>query len=156
MTEQIAAVTAAGTELGVTSESAAAVKPGKPRSLWSDAWHDLRHRPIFIISMVLILFLLVMALFPGLFTSVDPNHQDLAHTREAPSAHAWFGYDVQGRDIFARTIYGTRWSILVGVSSSLLTVLLGGTVGILAGYLGGWLDAVVSRIAEIFFGLPFV
>jgi oligopeptide transport system permease protein len=131
-------------------------KPGKPRSLWSDAWLDLRHRPVFVVCVLLIAFLVVMALFPGLFTSVDPTHKDLAHSREAPSAQAWFGYDVQGRDIYARVIYGARWSILVGVLASLLSVLIGGTVGIMAGYRGGWLDGVASRTAEIFFGLPFV
>ncbi|HEV8562004.1 MAG TPA: ABC transporter permease [Actinophytocola sp.] len=131
-------------------------KPGKPRSLWTDAWYDLRRRPMFIISMALIAFILVMAIFPGLFTSVDPTHQDLSHSRETPSAHAWFGYDIQGRDIYARVIYGARWSILVGVLAAGLTVLIGGTLGILAGYLGGWLDSVLSRLAEIFYGLPFV
>jgi oligopeptide transport system permease protein len=166
MTEQTTGVALGTSDAGVFSDATAEgvatapgtveAKPGKPRSLWSDAWHDLRRRPVFFASMILILFLLVMAVFPGLFTSVDPTHQDLSHTREAPSASAWFGYDVQGRDIYARVVYGARWSILVGVCSSLLVVLVGGTFGILAGYLGGWLDNLASRFSEIFFGLPFV
>lgn len=159
MTEQTTAALSAGPSAAgelVAALDQVSTKPGKPRSLWTDAWYDLRRKPMFIISMILILFLLILALFPGMFTSVDPTHKDLSHTREAPSAHAWFGYDVQGQDIYARVVYGARWSILVGVSASLLTVLLGGTIGILAGYLGGWFDGVVSRIAEIFFGLPFV
>src|SRR2546423_1187387 len=159
MTEQV--TTAIGAGAAQAGEYVAALdkvesKPGKPRSLWSDAWHDLRRRPVFFISMVLILFFAVVSIFPGLFTSVDPTHQDLAHAREAPSGSAWFGYDVQGRDIYARVIYGTRWSILVGVLSSALVVLIGGTFGIVAGYLGGWLDSIASRISEVFFGLPFV
>jgi oligopeptide transport system permease protein len=141
---------------GYVTAAPADAKPGKPRSLWTDAWYDLRRRPMFIVSMALITFIVVMAVFPGLFTSVDPTHQDLSHSRETPSAHAWFGYDVQGRDIYARVIYGARWSILVGVLAAGLTVLIGGTLGILAGYLGGWLDSVLSRLAEIFYGLPFV
>jgi oligopeptide transport system permease protein len=159
MTEQTTAAMGAGevaaAELVVALDRVE-TKPGKPRSLWSDAWHDLRRRPVFFISVALILFLATMALFPGLFTSVDPTHQDLAHSRETPSGHAWFGYDFQGRDIYARVVYGTRWSILVGVLSSALVVLIGGSVGILAGYLGGWLDSIASRISEVFFGLPFV
>jgi oligopeptide transport system permease protein len=130
--------------------------PGKPRSLWSDAWHDLRRRPLFIISGIVILLLIVMAIFPGLFTSVDPNHKDLDFTRKPPSGDAWFGYDVQGRDVFARVIYGARWTLLVGVLASVLTVLIGAFFGILAGYFGGWVDGLLSRIGEIFFGLPFV
>jgi oligopeptide transport system permease protein len=131
-------------------------RPGKPRSLWSDAWRDLRSRPLFIIAVVVIMFLVVVALFPQWFTSADPNHRDLARSRQPPSAAAWFGYDVQGQDIYARVVYGTRWSLLVGVAGSVLTVLIGGTIGLLAGYFGGWLDGLLSRIGEVFFGLPFV
>jgi oligopeptide transport system permease protein len=131
-------------------------RPGKPRSLWTDAWHDLRRRPLFIIAVLVILFLVVVALFPQLFTSADPNHRDLARSRQTPSGDAWFGYDVQGQDIFARVVYGTRWSLLVGIGGSVLTVLIGGTIGLLAGYFGGWVDGLLSRIGEVFFGLPFV
>src|SRR5262245_35932999 len=91
--------------------------PGKPRSLWSDAWRDLRRRPLFIIAAAVILLLTVIALFPGWFTSVDPNHKDLDFSRQTPSGDAWFGYDLQGRDVYARVIYGTRWTLLVGVAA---------------------------------------
>lgn len=149
---------AATTEGGdyVTAAGHQAVAPGKPRSLWSDAWHDLRRRPSFVIALAVIAFLVLVAIFPGLFTGEDPTARELDRRYLLPSAKAWFGYDQQGQDIFARVVNGTRWTILVGVLSSGLTVLIGGTVGILAGYLGGWLDSLLSRIAEIFFGLPFV
>jgi oligopeptide transport system permease protein len=129
---------------------------GKSRSLWSDAWRDLRRRPLFLIAAGVILLLVVIALFPGLFTSVDPRHKDLDFSRQPPSGEAWFGYDLQGRDVFARVVYGTRWTLLVGVAASVLTVLAGALVGILAGYFGGWVDGLISRVGEIFFGLPFV
>ncbi|MFI7677665.1 ABC transporter permease [Actinophytocola sp. NPDC049390] len=131
-------------------------EPGKPRSLWSDAWRDLRRRPLFIVSGAIILLLVVVAVFPGWFTSVDPGHKDLDFSRQPPSGDAWFGYDLQGRDVFARVVYGTRWTLLVGVAASVLTVLIGGFFGILAGYFGGWVDSLLSRLGEIFFGLPFV
>ncbi|WP_018683266.1 ABC transporter permease [Actinokineospora enzanensis] len=140
----------------VTGAEHVQTKPGKPRSLASDAWYDLRRRPRFIISAALILLVLLMAAWPSLFTSVDPNYADLDRSRLGPSAQAWFGYDNQGADIFARTIYGARASIVVGISATVFTVLLGGTLGLLAGYHGGWVDAVMSRVADIFFGLPFV
>jgi oligopeptide transport system permease protein len=130
--------------------------PGKPRSLWSDAWHDLRRRPLFIISGAVIVLLVVIAVFPGLFTSTDPNVTDLARSRKPPSADAWFGYDLQGRDVYARVIYGTRWSLLVGIGAAVFTVLIGSVLGILAGFAGGWVDGLLSRIGEVFFGLPFV
>ena len=114
--------------------------PDRPRSLASDAWHDLRRRPLFLISVALIAFLLLLAAFPQLFTSADPTAGDLARSRQAPSAQAWFGYDLLGRDVFARTIYGTRVSIIVGMLATTLTVLIGGSFGLLAGFYGGWID----------------
>jgi oligopeptide transport system permease protein len=141
----------------MTEEAAAVlVTPGKPRSLWSDAWRDLRRRPLFLTAGAVIVLLVVIAVFPGWFTSVDPSHKDLDFSRQPPSGDAWFGHDLQGRDVYARVIYGTRWTLLVGVAASVLTVLVGGLFGIIAGYFGGWVDGVLSRIAEIFFGLPFV
>jgi oligopeptide transport system permease protein len=127
-----------------------------PRSLGSDAWHDLRRRPLFLISVAMIAVLLVLAAFPQLFTSVDPSAGDLARSRQAPSAQAWFGYDLLGRDVFARTIYGTRVSIIVGVLATTFTLILGGVFGLLAGFYGGWVDNLVSRVTDVFFGLPFV
>lgn len=141
---------------GPASPPASGDAPDRARSLASDAWHDLRRRPLFLISVALIAFLLVLSAFPQLFTSADPSAGDLARSRQAPSAQAWFGYDLLGRDVYARTIYGTRVSIVVGVLATTFTVLLGGTLGMLAGYHGGWLDNLVSRLTDIVFGLPFV
>jgi oligopeptide transport system permease protein len=128
----------------------------KPRSLASDAWHDLRRRPLFIVSAVLITILLVIAAFPQLFTQVDPSAGDLSRSRQLPSAEAIFGYDALGRDVYARAIYGARVSIVVGTLATLLTVLIGGVFGLLAGFAGGRTDAIISRFADVFFGLPFV
>jgi oligopeptide transport system permease protein len=139
-----------------TTSATAGGKPGRPRSLTSDAWHDLRRRPLFVIAGAVILLLVVVAVFPGLFTSADPDLKDLSHTREPPSGAAWFGYDLQGRDVYARVVYGTRWSLLVGIGAAVLTVLIGSVLGILAGFAGGWVDGLLSRISEVFFGLPFV
>ncbi|PPK70310.1 ABC transporter permease [Actinokineospora auranticolor] len=150
-----AAVTSTAGEF-VTGAEHIETKAGKPRSLASDAWYDLRRRPLFIVSAALILLVLLMAAWPSLFTSVDPTYADLGRSRDAPSAEAWFGYDNQGADIFARVIYGARASIIVGVVSTILTVLIGGALGLLAGFYGGWIDGLMSRIADVFFGLPFV
>jgi len=128
----------------------------KPRGLLGDAWHDLRRKPMFWISATFIVLFLVMAAVPWLFTSVDPTFGELSRSRVPPSADAWFGYDVQGRDVYARVIYGAQASIMVAVLSTLGTALLGGLVGVIAGYRGGWFDSLLSRIADIFFGLPFV
>ncbi|MEW2249895.1 ABC transporter permease [Streptomyces sp. NPDC058733] len=139
-----------------------AIKPEKTRSLWGDAWRDLRTNWVFIVSAVLILLLLVMAAWPSLFTGADPNNKDLAaHYLQHPHygkvfAEDWLGYDAQGRSVYARAIYGTRASLLVGAGTTLVVTVFGGLVGMLAGYFGGWLDAVLSRITDMFFGIPFL
>ncbi|MEU0528159.1 ABC transporter permease [Streptomyces niveus] len=137
-------------------------KVGKPRSLWSDAWHDLRRNPLFVISGLLIVFLLTMAVFPGWFTSADPRYADLAnHYLQKPKwgnffSEDWFGYDIQGRSIYARIVYGARASITVALVVTLLVTVLGTVVGMLAGYFGGWIDSLLSRVTDIFFGVPFI
>ncbi|MGB3442182.1 MAG: ABC transporter permease [Actinophytocola sp.] len=153
-----AAATAAdqGVSAYVTAPEHQSGSPGKPRSLWSDAWRDVRRRPLFIIAGAVILLLTVIAIFPSWFTSVDPNHKDLDFSRQPPSGDAWFGYDLQGRDVYARVVYGARWTLLVGLAASVLTVLIGGLFGIIAGYFGRWVDGLISRVGEVFFGLPFV
>lgn len=124
------------------------------RSLASDAWRQLKRNPIFWVSVGLISTFVLMALVPQLFTTVDPGAADLKSAREKPGAGAWFGRDIQGYDIYARTIYGARASILVGVFSTLSTVFIGLVMGILAGYYGGFADTVVSRVTDIFFAIP--
>jgi oligopeptide transport system permease protein len=161
MTEPTASATVATHEEPLTGTGIAATGvPGqgtdKPRGLLADAWLDLRRKPLFWISSALILLFLVMAAFPSLFTSEDPTFGMLSRSRVGPSGDAWFGYDVQGQDVYARVIYGAQASIVVALMSTLGTVLLGGMVGVIAGYRGGKFDAVLSRIADIFFGLPFV
>jgi oligopeptide transport system permease protein len=126
----------------------------KPRSLGQDAWRELRRRPMFWISSMLILIFIVMAAFPQLFTSTDPYYADLAKAREAPSGDAWFGRDSQGYDVYARTIYGARASIMVGIFATLFTLVVGSIVGIISGYRGGWVDSLLSRFGEIFLGIP--
>ncbi|GAA1786697.1 ABC transporter permease [Nostocoides veronense] len=127
---------------------------GDARSLGADAWRSLRKSPFFWVSAVLILIFLLMAIWPSLFTSTDPTKAVLKEARSRPSDAAWFGRDIQGYDIYARVIYGARASILVGVLTTVFTVLLGGAIGTLAAYAGGWVDSLVSRITDIFFAIP--
>ena len=109
---------------------------------------------MFWISAALIVLFVVMAVFPQLFTSKDPYYGDLNRAREAPSPDAWFGMDSQGYDVYARTVYGARASIMVGIFATLFTLVFGSLVGIISGYRGGWVDSLLSRIGEIFLGIP--
>lgn len=111
-------------------------------------------RPKFIVAASLIAFILLVAVFPSLFTGIDPTYADPAHSLLPPSAAHWFGTDLQGHDIYARTVYGARASVSVGLGAALGVFVVGGALGALAGFYGGWLDAVVSRVADVFFALP--
>jgi oligopeptide transport system permease protein len=121
---------------------------------WRATWRGLRRRPKFIISAVLIGCVVVVAMLPALFTGADPGYADPDQSLLGPSVAHWFGTDLQGHDIYARTIYGARASVTVGLGATLLVFVIGGALGAVAGFYGGWIDAVVSRIADVFFGIP--
>jgi oligopeptide transport system permease protein len=129
---------------------------GKPRSLWSDAWRDLRRNPVFVISGLVILFLVVISIWPSLIADQDPLDCDLSKAQEGSRPGHPFGFDGQGCDVYTRTVHGTRTSVTVGVLSTLGVSLLGSVLGGLAGFFGGAWDAVLSRITDVFFGIPVV
>jgi len=133
-----------------------AVVTGRPRSLAGDAWHDLRRSKVFWIASVLIVVVLLMAAWPSLFTSADPRDCVLSRQHHGPSGSAIFGYDFQGCDVYARTVYGARYSIIVGVCATLIAGVIGLAFGLAAGFLGGWLDAVLSRFIDVMLGVPFL
>ncbi|MGW4894999.1 ABC transporter permease [Kitasatospora sp. NPDC004240] len=140
--------------------AAGAAKPaGKERvaSLWTDAWYDLRRNPLFLIGGALVVFMVALAVAPQLFTEQDPlsaGFCNLSDSLKRPSAEHWFGFDVQGCDIYTRTVWGARNSIIVGIITTTLVVALGGALGLWAGWIGGIWDSLLSRVTEIFFAIP--
>ena len=126
-------------------------------SLWSDAWRQLRKNPIFVIASLLLVVLATMAAFPSLFTNADPLSCDLANSRLGPGSNGtWFGYDLQGCDYYANIIYGVRVSMVIGLAVVGGSLVIGVVLGALAGFYGGWFDSLMSRITDIFFGLPLI
>src|SRR6478672_4092404 len=129
-----------------------------PLSLWAEAWRNLRKQPLSLISAFLILVVVAVSLFPGLFSSIDPSSEacQLANSDGGPAAGHPLGYTQQGCDVYARVIYGTRSSVTVGLFTTIGVLVIGGIMGALAGYYGGWVDAVLARINDIFFALPLI
>jgi oligopeptide transport system permease protein len=123
-------------------------------SFWRSLVRSLCRQPKFVIAAALIMFIGLVAVCPGLFTAADPTYADPNQSSLSPSAAHWFGTDLQGHDIYARTIYGARASITVGVGATLAVLVVGGALGALAGFYGGWFDTLVSRVADVFFGIP--
>ena len=128
----------------------------KARSTWADAWDAMRVRPTFWISSALILLIVIVALFPSLFAQVSPTECDLGDSHAGPGDGHPLGYTRQGCDIYARIIFGTQASVTVGLLATILVTFTGIIVGALAGYYGGVLDSIVSRIGDIFFAVPTV
>lgn len=132
---------------------------GDSRSFLGDAWYDLKRTWYFWISAVLIAFILLISIFPDLFadrnqTSSLTGGCDLMNSLLPPSAEHWFGTDQLGCDVYALTIFGARPSVIVALVATVATVVIGAIIGLAAGYYGGWLDGVLSRITDIVFGLP--
>ena len=111
--------------------------------------------PAALVGLIIILLLIIMAaLAPQLANGISPNAQDLSNRLHIPDAAHWFGTDELGRDIYARTLYGARVTITIVLLVSVIVAPVGLAVGTLAGFLGGWVDAVLMRITDIFLAFP--
>ncbi len=124
--------------------------------LWIDAWRDMRKRPMFWVSSAIILVVLAVSLFPSLFTQVDPRACALSFSNGAPEPGHPLGFNVQGCDVYSRIIHGTSTSVSVGLYVILITFVVGIIMGALAGYFGGFIDSLLSRIGDIFFSIPYI
>lgn len=128
-----------------------------PSSFWRDAWREMRSRWLFWVSAAIILLVVLVAAFPGLFTSLDPRLDcELSKSLAGPEPGHPFGFDKQGCDIYTRTVYGARASVLVGVMATTMVVAVGAVMGSIAGYYGKWFDTILSRVTDIFFAIPLV
>jgi ABC-type dipeptide/oligopeptide/nickel transport system permease subunit len=113
-------------------------------------WRDGRAR----IGIVVVALLLAMALFAPLVARYNPNDIDLINLLTAPSRAHWLGTDIQGRDVWARLVYGARVSLSVGLVSQSIALTLGVTFGLIAGYYGRWADELIMRLADITLAFP--
>lgn len=124
-------------------------------SLWLDAWRDLRRRPLFYIAMGIVAVIVAMALFPTLFTDVDPRSCQLGSSNDPPTDGHPLGFTRQGCDVYSRMVWGAETSLAVGALSVIVIAALGIPFGAIAGFFGGWVDSVLSRIGDIFFSIPY-
>jgi peptide/nickel transport system permease protein len=123
---------------------------------WQRSWRRLKRRRGAVIGLVVVLLFVVLAVFAPWLAPQDPIATSWGAIRKAPSAEHWFGTDEIGRDVFARVVWGTRASLLAGVVSVSISLLLGVPIGLLAGFVGGWVDALISRITDAFLACPFL
>lgn len=113
-------------------------------------WKDGRTKT----GLVAVVLMVGLAVFAPLIATHDPNHIDLIRLLESPSGEHWLGTDSQGRDIWSRLVYGARISLSVGIFSQLISIAIGITFGLIAGFYGRWVDEALMRIADITLAFP--
>ncbi len=130
--------------------------PMKSDSPSKKVWRRFRRNRLALAGLVLLVIFVFTALFAPLLTPYEPNRGDLRSRNQAPSRDHLFGTDDMGRDILARTLYGGRISLSVGLVSVGISLTIGTLFGALSGYFGGFVDTLIMRLADVFYSFPFL
>lgn len=125
-------------------------------SLYKDAWKRLRKNKLAMLGLSIVILLILIAIIAPFISPYNPIERIKTDSSLGPSVKHFFGTDLLGRDIFSRVIYGSRISIEVGVIAVGISVIIGLFFGALSGYFGGISDAVIMRVADIFFAFPYI
>jgi len=139
---------------GLTPAAGPVVAEDRGDSPWRNAWHRLRRNHLAVAGGVILLVLGLMCV-AGPWFSQSYEDQNLDLGAVPPSAQHWLGTDVLGRDLFARSLYGGRISMAVGLVATFVALTIGVTYGAIAGFFGGKVDAVMMRLVDILYALPF-
>ncbi|WP_338550378.1 ABC transporter permease [Roseovarius phycicola] len=153
------------TDAPLSEPQVSAPAPSRMKRIWeSDFMWSFRHAPVAIVSAIVVLVLVLAAVFAPLIAPFDPFNPatlNLMNGFTPPGeANAFtgdsflLGTDDQGRDVFSTILYGMRISLFVGFSAVLLAMLIGVTLGLIAGYLGGWTESIIMRIADVQLTFP--
>ncbi len=125
-------------------------------SLWQDAWLRLRKNHLALFGLGLLLVFIVLALLTPWIAPYSYEAQNLDLGATPPSAAHWLGTDIFGRDLLTQILYGGRVSLAVGFIATAVALLIGVTWGAVAGYVGGRTDAIMMRLVDILYALPFM
>jgi peptide/nickel transport system permease protein len=120
------------------------------------AWNRLRKRPTALLALIVVLGFIALAVCAPWLSPQDPIATSWAAIRVAPSALHWFGTDEMGRDVFSRIVWGSQASLFAGIISVSISLLIGVPIGLLAGFWGGWIDTIISRLTDAFLACPFL
>ena len=130
--------------------------PREARSQMAEVWHQFRRNKGAMVGSAVVFLIVFIALFADVFLDYDTQvvGQNLADRLQWPSANHWFGTDELGRDIFFRVLYGTRFSCSVGLVAVTIGLLIGVTLGAIAGFYGGWIEELIMRSTDILSAVP--
>ncbi|MGN0324374.1 MAG: ABC transporter permease [Oliverpabstia sp.] len=128
----------------------------KKRSQFVEIWQRLKRNKMAMVGLAILFILVLGAIFADVICDYDTMviKQDIANRLQGPSADHWFGTDEFGRDIFARILHGSRVSLIVGIISVSIALILGGAFGAFAGFYGGKVDMVIMRVMDVFLAVP--
>ncbi|WP_104135947.1 MULTISPECIES: ABC transporter permease [unclassified Cryobacterium] len=126
-----------------------------PRPRWQRVVRRFARRPMAVTGLILVVGFVLFALLGPILLS-DPNQQDFAAILQTPSLAHLLGTDDLGRDVFARIANGARVSLMAGVMSTALALIIGITIGLITGFYRGWVDVIVMRIVDVMLAFPFL
>lgn len=121
---------------------------------WREAWRGFKKSKVAVVGMIIVLFFIILAIAGPLLAKEGINDQVMTDRLQPPSGEHWLGTDDFGRDILSRVIHGARISLWVGFSSVVGSIVIGSTLGIVAGYYGRWVDTIISRFFDIMLAFP--
>ena len=132
------------------------VKKEKIESPWTVAFKRLKKNKLALGGLFILLVLVLISILGPMLYPHDHLTIDLVRTNQPPSAQHWLGTDESGRDVLARLMYGGRYSLSIGIVAVGISIIIGTTLGILAGYYGGFIDSLIMRIVDVFMCFPFL
>jgi peptide/nickel transport system permease protein len=138
--------------MAVALEVASSAALSEHRGGFRRRWYRNRS---FVLGVTILGAVVLMALFAPLLSKFDPQHQDLLHTLQGPGDGHLLGTDQNGRDVWSRLLYGARTDLRVAFLAVILPFIIGTTIGLLAGYFGGWLDSVANWMMSVLVAFPF-
>jgi peptide/nickel transport system permease protein len=135
----------------MTQATAATPRPSQP-----NAWRRFRRNQLGVLGAIIVLTLLILAIFAPQLAPYDPSEQSLLARRQPPSQEFWLGTDEFGRDIFSRLLFGTRFTLLISITSVSIGLVIGSVLGIIAGYAGGLTSGVIMRLMDLLLAFPYL
>ena len=129
-------------------------RKSKKTNQMKEIWRRFRKSKTAMLGLCLLIFVLSIAIFADVITPYENAISQSADRLDSPSAAHIFGKDELGRDLFARIVHGSRYSLLIGVSTSVLALVIGGLLGAIAAYYGGWVDNIIMRLTDVVMTVP--
>lgn len=142
-------------KIGVDEKEAEVIQR-ESLSAWKDAWQRLRQNKMAMTALGILGLIVLAAIFAPLFSKYNYYSNDLMNTNKPPSSDHWFGTDDLGRDIFVRTWYGARISLIVGLAAAAIDLFIGVIYGGIMGFFGGRVDNIMNKFSEILYSIPYL